>query len=169
MQLFCSLPPLSVGTYGLFQAWFRDYHEIFNLVPKAIMGCNFLGVLLASRWVILCKKGKKVNIHERSVIDCIIVFKYFFPCPGQRVFSCFIDVGLDHATFLGTNGLWANDTYAIFEQKLPMWLPLVLRLCPKNEHFPDRAVPLSEVLEKKDTGNGTAVLVHSQVQTWDGK
>lgn len=79
MQLFCSLPPLYVGVCGLFQAWFRDYHEIFNLVPKVTMEWDFLGVFLASRWVLLSKKGKKVNIHERSVTDCIIVFKYFFP------------------------------------------------------------------------------------------
>lgn len=37
-----------------------------------------------------------------------------------------------------TNGIWASEAYAIYEQKLQMWLPLVLSLCHKNEHLPRR-------------------------------
>ena len=171
MQLFCHLPPLYVGTCGLFCAWFRDYHEIFNLVPNAIMGRDFLGVFLGSRRVILSKKGRKVNIHKRwSVIGCIIVFNYFFPSLvlGREYFPAPLMLGYSMWLCL-TNGIWANETYAIFEQKLRMWLPLVLSLCHKNGHLPCRAVPLSEVLKWKDIGSRAAAPANSQVQTRGGK
>lgn len=39
-----------------------------------------------------------------------------------------------------TNGIWANETYAIFEQKLQMSLSLLLSLCQVKEHLPRRGL-----------------------------
>ena len=43
----------------------------------------------------MSKKGKKVNIHERSVIDYIIVFRYFFLSLvlGRKYFPALLMLG----------------------------------------------------------------------------
>lgn len=132
--------------FEFLSTWPRDCHEIFKWAPDTMMGC---GTFLASGWVILKEKGRKVYTHSRwSVTDGIIslsclgqgVCIFLLPPPtSPRSLASLPVLGWSAWLFL-TNGIWAKESHTLSEKQLQIWLLLILGLCCENEHPPWRGL-----------------------------
>lgn len=96
-------------------------------------------------------KWKKSEYPQKIIILLLLLFSnIYLPLIIGKVY--FPDtLTLDQFMWLFlTNGIWVHVIYAVYEQKLQMWLPLVLSLCHENDISWGGVPPLSEVIKSKD-------------------